>query len=66
VRAKPAELYILNLQERIPQAFRFAYYPKEEALELLRELSGEDFGFDADRWIQWARGNGQWTLDEEK
>jgi hypothetical protein len=31
--------------------------PPEEAARFLRQLTGQDFGLDADKWAEWLRDN---------
>jgi len=56
MRATPDELFIQNLEEAWPPGALY-YMPKEQALEELRHLTGEDFGYDANAWRQWFRKN---------
>jgi hypothetical protein len=35
------------------------YLPKEEAYRELKELSGQDFGYDYDSWEKWGLENGK-------
>ena len=47
----------MNLRGEIPENHRREYLPRERALELLRQWTGQDFGLDADRWEDWLRAN---------
>jgi hypothetical protein len=48
---------LMNLRGEIPENRRREYLPRERALELLRQWTGQDFGLDADRWESWLRAN---------
>jgi len=47
----------MNLRGEIPETRRRECLPREHALELLRQWTGQDFGLDADRWESWLRAN---------
>jgi hypothetical protein len=52
------ERYLLSLCEEIPpQSLHFM--TREEAYEQLKQLSHEDFGYDALKWEEWGREYGQ-------
>jgi hypothetical protein len=49
----PTQLYLKNLKGEIPSYMRREYRSKEQALEMLRAMTGQDFGFDVQRWEEW-------------
>ena len=53
----PLEKLLVNLEEDIPLGFLFVHMPKETALRLLVEKTGQDFGYDAKRWRLWLEEN---------
>lgn len=48
------ELLIANLREELWPGRR-EYLTKEQAYEQLKYHTGQDFGFDIERWEQWVR-----------
>lgn len=48
-----------NLRQEIPPDRRRTFLTRDRAYELLKERTGEDFGYDADRWEQWLRSQGK-------
>ena len=55
VQASPAELALLNLKGSISPSV-YGYLDKEEAYEMLKELSGETFPIDdIEAWTEWVR-----------
>jgi hypothetical protein len=48
----PCEIYIANLAGTMDPN-RLEYLPKELAYERLKRSTGQDFGFDIDRWKAW-------------
>ena len=56
MRASPFDHYLMNLREMLP-ASSLSYMSREEAHEKLKELSGQDFGYDDDEWLRWAVEN---------
>lgn len=56
------EIYISNLKERIPEG-SMAYMTKEDAYIELKKWTGQDFGYDADKWEQWIKDNGLPLMD---
>lgn len=55
----PLEGLLLNLKQAIPSTRRREYLPKERALELLKEWTGQDFGYDVAAWERWIAEHGQ-------
>jgi hypothetical protein len=53
-RLLPLQGALKNLKGEIPEGPR-EYLPREQALEFLKRLSGEDFGYDVERWREWIR-----------
>lgn len=54
----PLENLLVNLEEDVDPAYLFIYVPREIALELLRDFTGQDFGSDAKRWREWLENAG--------
>jgi hypothetical protein len=46
----------MNLAGELGEGRR-EYLPREKALELLRERTGQDFGFDVQQWRKWIRAH---------
>jgi hypothetical protein len=46
----------MNLAGEIAQGRR-EYLPRERAYELLREWTGQDFGYDIAQWRAWIRSH---------
>jgi len=46
------------LEEDIPTTYALLHIDKDIALERLKTLSGQDFGYDGQRWRQWLTENG--------
>ena len=44
-----------------PNPERTSFQSVDEALEVLRQYSGKDFGLDAARWREWYRNN-RWVF----
>jgi hypothetical protein len=44
-----------NLKGEIPSYMRREFIPKEAAYERLKEITGKDFGMDAQLWEAWIR-----------
>jgi hypothetical protein len=42
-----------NLKQEVPPQRRRDYVPRERALELLKQWTGQDFGYDLDKWEAW-------------
>lgn len=56
-RLLPYEGLLRNLRGEIEEGRR-EFLTKEQALERLRELSGEDFGDDPAAWEEWVKSRG--------
>jgi hypothetical protein len=55
----PLEGLLLNLKQEIPPHRRREYLPKERALELLKQWTGQDFGDDVAAWERWIAEHGK-------
>ena len=55
-RLTPIQLLLYNLDPRTAPSGR-AYLPPEIALQQLKDVTGQDFGYDAKAWRQWLRSN---------
>ncbi len=66
-RYSERKLLLLNLERKIPEWRTRDFMNRERALELLREMTGQDFGYDGSSWRQWFRDdrNGKLAADEE-
>ena len=53
MRITPSQLCLKNLKGEIPAYMRREYMPKEQALEMLKAMTGQDFGLDVQRWEEW-------------
>lgn len=53
----PLEGLLKNLKQEIPSYRRREYLTRERAYELLKQWTGQDFGFDADKWGDWVHEN---------
>jgi hypothetical protein len=42
-----------NLKQEIPPHMRREYLTRERAYEKLKAITGQDFGFDVERWQAW-------------
>lgn len=51
-RLKPVEIYLLNLAGLISEE-AMIYLDKEVSLRFLKEMTGEDFGYDVEKWRCW-------------
>jgi hypothetical protein len=56
--ASPIEILILNLRQELGKN-SLCYMTRAEAYEELKKETGEDFGFDADKWTEWGRSHGK-------
>jgi len=54
----PLEGALKNLRQEISPERRREYVSRERALELLKQWTGEDFGYDADQWEAWIKTHG--------
>jgi hypothetical protein len=53
----PLEGALKNLKQEIPPARLREYIPRERALELLKQWTGKDFGYDVEKWEAWIAQN---------
>jgi hypothetical protein len=58
MRASPFSIALTNLAELLPETSLY-YTPKDEAYELLKQYSKQDFGMDVLKWEEWGRANDQ-------
>lgn len=54
----PLEGALKNLKQEIPPERRREYISRERALELLKQWTGQDFGFDVAKWEAWIAQHG--------
>jgi hypothetical protein len=52
-RLLPLKGLIKNIKGDIPQRHVRLYLPKDRAYQLLKELTGQDFGEDINAWKNW-------------
>ena len=52
----PHQILMRNLRGEIEKESRI-FMPEAEALDRLREASGQDFGHDSDAWQRWVSAN---------
>ena len=55
-RLTPLQGLLMNLNQEI-EAGRREYLSKEQAYEKLKKLTGQDFGYDAEKWRKWVKRN---------
>ena len=55
-RLTPLQGLLMNLNQEI-EAGRREYLSKEQAYEKLKELTGQDFGYDVEKWRKWVKRN---------
>jgi len=53
----PIERWLVNLEEDIDPGCS-SFWPRASALHLLKEETGQDFGYAAKRWREWLEGAG--------
>lgn len=56
-RLKLGQMFIKNLKEEIGEGST-AHMTKEDAYYALKKWTGQDFGYDADKWKKWIEDNG--------
>jgi len=56
-RITPVEGFLLNLEQKIEECRR-EYLPRDAAYEKLKSLTGEDFGYDTEKWRTWIKKHG--------
>jgi hypothetical protein len=54
---RPLERLLVNLEEDVDPGYVFIYIPRDQALQQLKEITGQDFGYDAKRWQEWLEAN---------
>ncbi|VTU00107.1 unnamed protein product [Gemmataceae bacterium] len=59
MRILPHTLFLMSLRGRMSIYGRPLPTPAE-AVEGLRQMTGQDFGLDADQWAAWFRANPSW------
>jgi len=52
MKLSPFQLYLRSLARG---QVRLGHLSKEDAYEGLKRLTGEDFGYDVERWRQWGK-----------
>jgi len=57
--ASPFEVWMMNLSQEIPK-HSLHYMTKEEAYEELKKETGQDFGYEVDKWEEWGRRAGKY------
>lgn len=53
----PFQGLLLNLSGKIRPQLRREYLTKDRAYELLKEWTGQDFGYDVKKWSSWIAKN---------
>jgi hypothetical protein len=53
----PLEGFLQNLAGKIEKGRR-EYLPREEAYKELKEITGQDFGYDVRKWREWIKAHG--------
>jgi len=53
----PLQGALKNLRQEISPERRREYLSKEQVLQLLKKLTGKNFGFDAEKWEAWISDN---------
>jgi hypothetical protein len=51
------EIFIKNIKQELPEA-SMAYMTKEAAYAARKKWTGQDFGYDAEKWKKWIDENG--------
>lgn len=54
----PLERWLANVEDDVDPGYLFIYVPRDAALRLLKEHTGQDFGLDARRWREWLESAG--------
>jgi len=54
---EPIERILVNLEMEIAPDDIFLYMSKDDAVERLKQITGQDFGYDAAGWRQWLQDN---------
>lgn len=50
------EIWLKNMSGTMDRD-RLDYLPKDEAYQHLKEDTGQDFGYDLERWMEWLNEN---------
>lgn len=56
-RLTPEQYLLLNLEQQIPSDNDVHYLTREQAYQALKNMSGEDFGYDVKAWRKWLRAH---------
>lgn len=56
-RLRPFQILLMNLDEKISSSNIKIFLPKEKAYEILKEKTGQDFGYDVSEWRLWLIEN---------
>jgi hypothetical protein len=54
----PVERLLINLETDVSPEYLFLHVDKEVALRRLKEITGQDFEYDAQRWRAWLTEHG--------
>jgi hypothetical protein len=65
VRTNKLHLALMNLNGEISSEIVFGYFEKKTALEILKNMTGEDFGYNVEVWRKWIQENRPGALPEE-
>lgn len=49
---------VRNLEGKVDERNRKLFLTKEDALKMLKEKTGQDFGFEVKEWREWLKKNG--------
>ena len=58
MRLKPYQILLYNLKEKFHPddgATRRIYMTKEDAYNMLKTLTEQDFGYDVEKWEEWLK-----------
>lgn len=64
-RLTPLQGLLMNLNREIEEGRR-EYLSLEQAYEKLKELTGQDFGYDVEKWRKWLKRNPNLAAHREK
>ena len=63
MKLSPFELYLRSLAYG---PVKLGYVEKEEVHIQLKRLTGEDFGFEVEKWREWGRTHGEVSAHERQ
>ena len=55
-RLTPLQGFLLNLKQEIKRGTR-EYLTQNQARQMLKRVTGQDFGYDAEKWKEWLIKN---------